>query len=90
MDLLPLRALLAAIVPHCWDNVGAVRGAAKAGWRLAIVHGTKDNIVPVDMGRRLCLLAGPPAEFLEVPSASHNDVVLVALPEYARVMGLQL
>jgi fermentation-respiration switch protein FrsA (DUF1100 family) len=51
-----------------------------------IIHGTRDEIVPLRMGRRLFDLAPEPKELYEVDGAGHNDLPWVAGPEYgARV-----
>eukprot|EP00929_Paragymnodinium_shiwhaense_P054947 TRINITY_DN27547_c0_g1_i1.p1 TRINITY_DN27547_c0_g1~~TRINITY_DN27547_c0_g1_i1.p1 ORF type:complete len:544 (+),score=100.33 TRINITY_DN27547_c0_g1_i1:262-1893(+) len=86
------RLLLRLLVPHHWNNAANVPAANKAGWRLGVVHGTKDGIVPVTMGRELHRLSKKAASageavFVEVPKAAHNDVLLMALPHYARLMG---
>merc|ERR1712100_561935 len=101
----PSRVLLDVIVPHRWDNTSAIRSAVQAGWQIGIVHGAEDKLVPAQMGRELHSLACKmemqldmgserrshwlPAEFVEVPSASHNDVILSGFPSYSRLMGFQ-
>lgn len=37
-----------------------------------ILHGTRDEVIPVTMGRALAA-AAPGAALVEIPSASHND-----------------
>jgi len=39
---------------------------------VVLVHGTRDDVVPVSMGRRLAA-ARPDARWVEVPDATHND-----------------
>jgi len=48
-----LRVLLVGLVPHRWSNAAAVPAAVAAGWTIGIIHGTCDEIVPVEMGREL-------------------------------------
>jgi fermentation-respiration switch protein FrsA (DUF1100 family) len=54
-----------------------------------IVHGSVDEVIPVEMGRRLSKIF-PSASLREVPAAHHNDVWLVdrglvaAISEFAR------
>ena len=43
---------------------------------LLMVHGENDDIVPLDMGRRLFAAAKAPKEFSKVEEAGHNDVYL--------------
>ena len=45
---------------------------------LLMVHGQNDEIVPLDMGRRLFAAAEEPKEFSKVEGAGHNDVYLRA------------
>jgi hypothetical protein len=39
---------------------------------VVLLHGTRDDVVPVEMGRRLAA-ARPGARWVEVPEATHND-----------------
>ncbi len=48
------------------------------------IHGTADNIVPVEMGRRLYEASPEPKAFYEIPGAGHNDTLLVGGREYFR------
>lgn len=84
--------LLDWLVPHRWDNKALVPAAAQAGWRVGIVHGALDSMVPTSMGKELHRLAsaagGPSPSFVQVPGAEHNEVLLKALPQYAKLMEL--
>lgn len=89
-----LPPLTRVLVPHRWNNAAKVPAAAKAGWRVNIIHGLLDQIVPATMGRELHRLAcaasgagGHNPVFVEVHKAAHNDVLLRALPEYAKLMA---
>mmetsp|Transcript_84519 Transcript_84519/g.182180 ORF Transcript_84519/g.182180 Transcript_84519/m.182180 type:complete len:436 (+) Transcript_84519:3-1310(+) len=93
-------ALLTVLVPHRWANLKMLPQAARAGWAVTIVHGAKDTLVPPRMGCELCALgqsvaaksqipeAAARVRLVEVPEAGHNEVLQVALPAYAKVMGL--
>ncbi|MEE9155839.1 MAG: alpha/beta hydrolase, partial [Gemmatimonadota bacterium] len=48
------------------------------------VHGDRDAIVPLEMGRRLYEASPEPKEWLEIPGAGHNDTVLIGGEEYYR------
>lgn len=48
-----------------------------------LIHGDRDEIVPLRLGKRLYDLALPPKEFYEVPGAGHNDLLWIAESEYA-------
>ena len=45
--------------------------------QLLILHGDRDDIVPIDQGRRLFEAANRPKEFYVIPGASHNDTYRV-------------
>lgn len=83
--------LLNLLVPHRWDTAATLPAVARAGWRVGIVHGALDALVPTSMGKELHRIAvasgGPSPTFAEVPRAGHNDVLLAALPEYIRLMS---
>lgn len=49
-----------------------------------VIHGDRDELIPVDEGLRLYEAAPEPKELYLVPGAGHNDVSMVAGPEYAR------
>ncbi len=58
---------------------------AKIGQVLAptlIMHGDRDEVVPVAHGRRLFALAREPKRFVLIPGATHNDLVLVGGEPY--------
>ena len=47
-----------------------------------ILHGDRDNLVPISHGRTLFELALPPKRFFSIPGASHNDTHVVGGREY--------
>jgi len=47
-----------------------------------IVHGDRDEVVPLAHGRRLFKLAREPKRFVLIPGAMHNDLVLVGGEPY--------
>ena len=44
---------------------------------MLIVHGSDDEIIPVDMGRRLFAAANSPKDLYIIPGAHHNDTYVV-------------
>jgi uncharacterized protein len=48
------------------------------------IHGNRDEIVPIRLGRRLYELSPPPKEFYEVEGAGHNDLIPAAGSEYSK------
>lgn len=54
---------------------------------LLVVHGDRDEIIPLAEGRELHRAAPEGTELLIVPGAGHNDFFVVAGPEYLRAVG---
>jgi hypothetical protein len=89
------------LVPHHWNNAREVPAAVAAGWRLGIVHGAGDALVPSVMGRELHRVATTVAAaagsssaggsrgpvYVEVKKAAHNDILMLALHDYGSLMG---
>ncbi len=48
-----------------------------------VIHGTEDELIPFEQGRRLYEAAPQPKEFFPVEGAGHNNVALVAGEGYA-------
>jgi fermentation-respiration switch protein FrsA (DUF1100 family) len=46
------------------------------------IHGTEDEIVPLDMGKELFDKANEPKEFYEIPGADHNNTFFVGGTKY--------
>lgn len=55
-----------------------------------LIHGTQDEVVPFDLGKKLFELAPPPKTFYPVPGAGHNDLVEIAGAEYMRQLQMFL
>jgi fermentation-respiration switch protein FrsA (DUF1100 family) len=66
--LLPVRLVLRSRM----DNVASIAQVARP---TLLIHGEQDEIVPLEMARRL-LDASPAArkELMTIPGASHNDM----------------
>lgn len=52
-----------------------------------VIHGDRDELIPVEEGMELFRAAPEPKELYLVHGAGHNDVSLVAGAEYARRIG---
>ena len=59
-----------------FDNVGALSRvcAQTPPPAVTVVHGEKDALIPVSMGRSLAQNRPGPVEFHSIPGASHNGV----------------
>jgi len=55
------------------DQYRSDRYIARVKAPVLVVHGGKDSVVPLDMGKKMFELANEPKEFILLPEASHND-----------------
>jgi fermentation-respiration switch protein FrsA (DUF1100 family) len=77
--------LLQPLINVYFDSAKAIAGVTCPK---LIIHGTHDEIVPFQLGKRLFDLAPPPKSFYAVPEAGHNDLPWVAGVEYhSRLKG---
>ena len=63
---LPVRRLIR-------DRFDSLARIATISAPLLIVHGERDRVVPVELGRRLLAAASEPKEAVFLPGAGHND-----------------
>ena len=47
-----------------------------------VLHGAKDSIIPMEMGKAVYEAAREPKEFRPIPGADHNDLYLIGGEEY--------
>lgn len=69
------------------DRFDASRRISEVGCPLLSIHGDRDAVVPIALGRALFEAAREPKEFWEVRGASHGDLADVAGSEYLRRVG---
>jgi len=62
-----------------YDNLGKID---KVKVPVLIIHGDHDEIIPVDMGRRVFAAANSPKDLYIIPGAHHNDTYVVGGREY--------
>lgn len=62
-----------------YDNLGRI-GYVKVP--VLVIHGSQDEIIPVDMARRVYAAAPEPKELYIIPGSHHNDTYLVGGKEY--------
>lgn len=67
-----------------FDTLDRVKGVRSP---VLIVHGTRDEIVPFEMGEALLAAAPEPKAWLPVEGAGHNDVFWVGGSEYFKSLG---
>jgi fermentation-respiration switch protein FrsA (DUF1100 family) len=64
-----------------YDNLGRIGHVPVP---VMIIHGTDDEIIPVDMARRVFAAAGEPKKLYLIDGAHHNDTYLVGGAEYVK------
>jgi fermentation-respiration switch protein FrsA (DUF1100 family) len=52
-----------------------------------IIHGDKDDIIPIELGRQVFDAAIPPKDWYAIPGADHNDTYQVGGGTYFRRLG---
>jgi fermentation-respiration switch protein FrsA (DUF1100 family) len=62
-----------------YDNLGKI---VKVKAPVLIIHGSNDEIIPVEMGRRVFAAANSPKDLYIIPGAHHNDTYVVGGKEY--------
>jgi len=63
-----------------FDRYANVDKVSRLSMPLIIIHGDRDEIVPLEQGRRLYDLAKEPKKMHLMPTYGHNDLLLDALP----------
>jgi fermentation-respiration switch protein FrsA (DUF1100 family) len=73
---------------------GLVRGMFDSGAKipelrapLLMLHGDRDRLVPIEMGRKLYSAAPDPKAFWVIRGAGHNDTVAIGGPAYFERLG---
>jgi pimeloyl-ACP methyl ester carboxylesterase len=70
-----------------YDTEAIVRSLDAPVW---VAHGSRDTVVPVEMGQRVFAAAKVPGELLVLDTASHNDMVEQGGERYWRWLGRSL
>jgi pimeloyl-ACP methyl ester carboxylesterase len=63
------------IAGYALDQPGLLELVSNLKVRALILHGNMDNLVPIDLARKLAAAFPEPAEILEVEEAQHANVV---------------
>ena len=69
------------LLAHRFDALSRV---SKIKIPLLVIHGDRDSIVPIRLGRRLFETAPEPKAWYEIKGAGHNDTYLVGGQDYFR------
>jgi pimeloyl-ACP methyl ester carboxylesterase len=77
--MVDMAARVAPFLPTNWivrDRYETIRKAPAIPIPALVVHGTVDEVIPFDMGRRVAA-ALPHAQFVAVPGGHHADLFAV-------------
>ena len=76
-----------------WDRYETRRHIRNVKVPVLVIHGTRDPVIPVEMGREVAQLANEPKTYIEFPNGGHIDLYIngnEALPHVRRfVAGLK-
>jgi fermentation-respiration switch protein FrsA (DUF1100 family) len=73
-----------AVLP--FDRFNNLRKIRKVHCPVLVIHGTRDTVINVAHGKELFAAANEPKQALWVDGANHNDVELVAGPQYVEAL----
>lgn len=59
--------------PFLWDRYETIDRIGQVDMPVLIVHGGRDDIIPIAMGRTVFAAANEPKTFVEFPDAGHSD-----------------
>lgn len=75
------------------QRLAAVEKVAHIGSPLLVVHGTDDQVIPTELGKKLYDAAAEPKQFVLVEGGSHHNTNQVGQPQYraalAQLMGIR-
>ena len=75
----PFLPGIGALVRTRYDTLAKLK---QVGVPVMVLHGDRDDIVPLEMGRELFEAAKPPKRFYLIPGAGHNDTYVVGGTAY--------
>lgn len=77
MSRLVVGVPLGFLVTHRFDNVARLdEVVARGPANITILHGTRDAVIPIEMGRELAEGRGENVKFVPIEGAGHNDISL--------------
>ena len=79
---LPVRMLM-PLVQTRYDSLSKIKDVRSP---VMVVHGDRDDIVPIDLGRDLFDAANGPKRFYTIEGAGHNDTYLVGGDAYFQAL----
>ena len=68
------------------QNFDALKRIAEVKVPVVVVHGTRDSVVPVEMGERLYEAARSPKQMVRVEGGSHHNLSSIGYEQYRAAM----
>jgi len=81
---IPLFMLFSPLIPRHFNNL---KKLSRMTVPKLIIHGTRDEIVPFPLGRKLFKSASPPKYFFPLEGAGHNDTYIIGGPRYFQTIS---
>ena len=78
------RLPLYLLVRTKYDSLSKIGGLSSP---ILILHGDKDEIVPISQGRKLYDMATEPKSFYKIQGAAHNNTYIVGDEAYFRTLA---
>lgn len=75
------------IGPLITQRFESIRKVGRVGAPLMVVHGGRDNLIPIDLGRRLYEAAGGRKHFVQVEGGSHYSTMAVGHKQYREALA---
>lgn len=79
--IIPLAGLWLSLTAEGFKQFDRVTHAAKLDCPLLVLHGSEDELCPIDSARRIAD-AAPQGRFIEIPGGRHNDLPFEHEPPY--------
>ena len=71
--------LIGALLRTKYNSLSKISGISAP---LLVLHGDRDEVVPIESGQQLYQAANEPKKFYTIPDAGHNDTYIVGGEEY--------
>jgi hypothetical protein len=76
VDVAAQRFPFLPVRPFLIDRYDTASRIARVRMPVLVLHGARDGVIPVTMGREIARLASEPKRYVEFPSGGHSDLYL--------------
>ncbi len=94
VDVASMRFPYLPVRPFLHDQYDSASRIARVRMPVLVLHGTRDGVIPVAMGREIARLAPDPKRYVEFPNGQHSDLylapndALATVRDWVRGLGL--